>query len=78
LFISGEEAFSPLTTVPNVNNESIKESTIYWENACIDTVMHGSNDERIKLLQAEDDINDIDDGGTSNGEGEGYDCVHSF
>ena len=37
-----------------------------------------SNDERIKLLQAENDINDIGDGGTSNGKGEGYDCVHSF
>jgi hypothetical protein len=44
----------------------------------IDTVMRKSNDECIKLLQAEDDINDIGDGGTSNGEGEGYDSVHSF
>jgi hypothetical protein len=37
-----------------------------------------SNDECVKLLQAEDDINDIGDGGTSDGKGEGHDCVHSF
>ncbi len=46
---------------------------IDWENDSIDTVTHESNDECIKLL-----INDIGDGGTSNGKGEGYDCVHSF
>ncbi len=39
---------------------------------------HESNDERIKLCQAEDDINNIGDGGSSDGEGEGYDCVDSF
>ncbi len=38
----------------------------------------GSNDECIKLLQAEDDINNIGDSGSSDGKGEGYDCVHSF
>jgi hypothetical protein len=37
-----------------------------------------NNDERIKLLQREDDINNIGDGGTCDGKGEGYDCVHSF
>jgi hypothetical protein len=41
-------------------------------------VTRESNDEHIKLLQAEDDIYNIGDGGTSNGEGEGYDYVHSF
>ncbi len=78
LFISSEDAFSPLTAGPNINDESIEESTIDWENDSIDTVMHESNDECIKLLHTEDDINDIDDGGTSDGKGEGYDCVHSF
>jgi hypothetical protein len=78
LFISSEDAFSPLTPVPNINDESIEVSTIDWENDSIDTVTRESNDECVKLLQAEDDINDIGDGGTSNGKGEGYDCVHSF
>jgi hypothetical protein len=78
LFISSEDAFSPITAVPNVNDESIEESTIDWENDSIDTVTFESNDECIKLLQAEDDINNIGDGGTSDGEDEGYDCVYSF
>ena len=78
LLISGEDAFSPLTAGPNINDESIEESTIDWENDSIDTVTCESNDECMKLLQAEDDINNIGDGGTSNGKGEGYDCVHSF
>jgi hypothetical protein len=56
LFISSEGAFSPLTAVPNVNDESIEESTLDWENDSIDTVMHESNVERVKLLQAEDEI----------------------
>jgi hypothetical protein len=70
-FISGEDAFSPSTAGPNINDESIEESKIDWENDSIDTVMHESNDVHIKLLQAEDDINNIGDGGTSNGKGEG-------
>ena len=63
LFISGEDAFSPLTDGPNINDESIEESTIDWDNDSIDTVMRESNDKRIILLQAEDDINNIGDGG---------------
>jgi hypothetical protein len=78
LFVSSEDAFSPLTALPNINDESIEESTIDWENASLDTVMREGNDECITLLQAEDAINNIGDGGSSNGEGEGYDCVHSF
>jgi hypothetical protein len=78
LFISSEDALSSLTAGPNVNDESIEESTIDWENDSINTVMRESNDECVKLFQAEDDINNIGDGGTSNGKGEGYDCVHSF
>ena len=69
LFISSEDALSPLTAVPNINDESIEESTIDWENDFIDTVMCESNDECMRLLQAEDDINNIGDGGTSDGEG---------
>ncbi len=78
LFISSEDALSPLTAVPNINDESIEESTIDWKNDSIDTVTRESNDERVKLLQAEDNINDIGDGGTYDGKGEGYDCVHCF
>jgi hypothetical protein len=78
LFIASDKILSPLTAVPNINNESIEESTVDWENDSIDTVTRESNDERVKLLQAEDDINNIGDGGTSDGEGKGYDCVHSF
>jgi hypothetical protein len=78
LFVGSEDAFSPLTAVPNINDESIEESTIDWENASLDTVTHESNDERIKLLQAEDAINNIGDGVSSDGKGEGYDCVHTF
>jgi hypothetical protein len=44
-----------------------EESTIDWENDSIDTVTREANDEHIKLLQAEDEINNIGDGGTSNG-----------
>jgi hypothetical protein len=36
-----------------------------------------SNDERIKLLQDEDE-NEVGDGGDSDGEGDGYECVTSF
>jgi hypothetical protein len=78
LFISSEDALSPLTAVHTVNDESIEESTIDWKSDSIDTVTHESNDERVKSLQAVDDINDIGDGGTSDGKGEGYDCDHSF
>jgi hypothetical protein len=48
LLISDEDAFSPLTAGPNVNDESFEESTIDWENDSIDTAMHKSNDERIE------------------------------
>jgi hypothetical protein len=78
LLISSEDTFSPLTAGPNINDESIEESTIDWKNDSIETVTCESNDERIQFLQAEDDINDIGDGGSSNGKGEGSDCVHSF
>jgi hypothetical protein len=59
LFISSEDAFSPLTAVPNINDESIEENTIDWENDSIDTVMGESNDECMKLLQAEDDCGNV-------------------
>jgi hypothetical protein len=54
LLISSEDAFSPLTAGSNVNDGSIEESTIDLENDSIDTVTRKSNDECIKLLQAED------------------------
>jgi hypothetical protein len=56
----------------------LKRVQLIWENDSIDTLKRESNDERVKLLQAEDDINNIGDGGTSDGEGEGYDRQKLF
>ncbi len=61
--VPSEDALSPLTAVHNLNDESIEEGTIDWENDSIDTVTRESNDERVKLLQADYDINNIGDGG---------------
>ncbi len=61
-------------------NDSFEESTYDWENASSigeDTVARESNDERIKLLQDQDE-NEVGDGGDSDGEGDGYECVTSF
>jgi hypothetical protein len=35
------------------------------------------NDERIKLLEAEVD-EEVGDGGSSDGDGDGYECISSF
>jgi len=78
LSLEGDELFSPSTvTEPDMN--LFEESTYDWENASIgeDTVARESNDERIKLLQDEDE-NEVGDGGDSDGEGDGYECVTFF
>ena len=75
-----DDMLSPLTVTGHTSmNDSIEESTYDWENASIgdDTVARESNDERIKLLQDEDE-KDVGDGGDSDGEGDGYECVTSF
>jgi len=80
LSIEGDDLFSPLTVTGPEMNDSFEESTYDWENASSigeDTVARESNDERIKLLQDQDE-NEVGDGGDSDGEGDGYECVTSF
>jgi hypothetical protein len=79
LSLEGDDLFSPLTVTGTEMNDLFEESTYDWENASIgeDTVARESNDERIKLLQYEDE-NEVGDGGDSDGEGDGYECVTSF
>jgi hypothetical protein len=50
--------FSPLTGTGPSMNDLFEESTYDWENASIgeDTVARETNDERIKLLQDEDEV----------------------
>jgi len=62
LSLEGDDLFSPLTINGPDMNDSFEESTYDWENASIgeDTVVRESNDERIKLLQDEDE-NDVGD-----------------
>ncbi len=76
LSLEGDDLFSPLTGTGPDMNDSLEESTYEWENASIgeDTVSRETNDERIKLLQDEDE-NKVGDGGDSDGEGDGYECV---
>jgi hypothetical protein len=50
-FISGEDAFSSLSAVLNVNDESIEESTIDWENDSNDTVMREINDNALNCSE---------------------------
>jgi len=57
LSLEGDDLFSPLTVTGPDMNDLFGESTYDWENASIgeDTVARESNDERIKLLQDEDE-----------------------
>ena len=73
------DVLSPFThPLPNIGEESFEESTFDWEdNASIDTAGREKNDQRIKLLEAEDD-EEFGDGGSSDGEGDGYECMSSF
>ena len=52
--------------------------TILFLGASIDTAGQETNDEQTKLLQAEDNEHKIGNGGSSDGEGNGYECVVSF
>ena len=70
LSLEGDDLFSPLTVTGPDMNDTFEESTYDWENASIgeDTVVRESYDERIKLLQDEDE-NEVGAGGDSDGEG---------
>ncbi len=78
LSVEGDDIFSPLTETGPNTNDLFEESTYDWENASIgdDTVAPETNDERIVMLRKEDE-NEVGDGGDSDGEGDGYDCVTS-
>jgi hypothetical protein len=78
--IGDNDALSPLTPpVPNINEDLFEESTIDWgDNASIDTAWQEINDERIKLLEAEDNEQEISDGGSYDGEDDEYECAVSF
>jgi hypothetical protein len=58
LSLEGDDMFSPLTGTGPSMNDSFEESTYDWENGSIgeDTVARETNDERIKLLQDEDEV----------------------
>ncbi len=79
--VVGEATFSPMTGGVNASNSSIGPSIgmSSYDDATIgdNTVSRETNDELIRML---DDIgaNEHGDGGTSDAEGEGYECVVSF
>ncbi len=72
---------SPLTGGINANDSSIGPSIgmSSYDDATIgdNTVSRDTNDELIRILD-DNDANEIGDGGTSDAEGEGYECVISF
>ena len=57
LSLDGDDLLSPLTGTGPSMNDLFEESTYDWENASIgeDTVARETNDERIKLLQDEEE-----------------------
>ncbi len=73
--------FSPLTGGVNANDSSIGQSIgmSSYDDATIgdNTMSRDTNDELIQMLD-EYDANEIGYGGTSDAEGEGYECVVSF
>ncbi len=73
--------FSPLTGGVNANNSSIRPSISMssYDDATIgdNTMSQGTNDELIQMLD-DLDANKTGDSGTSDAEGEGYTCTHSF
>ncbi len=73
--IVGGVLCSPLTGI-NVNDRSIGPSIGSFHDATIgdNTVAQDTNDELILMLD-DNDANEIGDGGTSDAEGDGYECV---
>ena len=79
--VVGDKTLSPLTGEPNANESSLGQSTDTQSNddATIgeNTVTQDLNDEMIRVLD-NNDANDVGDGGSSDGEGEGYECIVAF
>ncbi len=79
--VVGDTTFSPLTGGLNANKSSTGPSISmnYYDDATIgdNTVARETNDELIRMLN-DDNANEVGDGGTSDAEGEGYECVISF
>ncbi len=79
--VVGDTTFSPLTGGLNANEISLGHSigTDSYDDATIgeNTVARETNDEIIKALD-ENDANEVGDGGTSDAEGDGYECVVCF
>jgi hypothetical protein len=79
--VVGKATFSPLTGGVNANTSSPGPSIGMksYDDVTIrdNTMSRDTNDELIRML---DDINanEHGDGGTSDAEGEGYECVSSF
>ncbi len=73
--VVGETTLSPLTGGPNANESPLGQSTDSQSNddATIgeNTVARDLNDEMIRVLDC-NDANEVGDGGSSDGEGEGY------
>jgi hypothetical protein len=81
LVVGGEATFSPLTEGVNDNDSSLGPSIgmSSYDDATIgdNTMSRETNDELIQMLD-DIDANEHGDGGTSDAEGEGYECVISF
>ncbi len=79
--VEGGATFSPLTGGLNANDSSIGPSIgmSSYDDATIghNKVSRETNDELIQMLN-ECDANELGDGGTTDAEGEGYECVVSF
>jgi hypothetical protein len=79
--VVGDTTFSPLTGGVNANDSSLGPSIgmSSYDDATIgdNTVSRETNDELIRMLN-DIDANELGDGGTSDAEGEGYECVTSF
>ncbi len=79
--IVGDTTFSPLTGGLNANKSSTGPSigVNSYDDATIgdNTVAQETNDELIRMLN-DDNANEVGDSGTSDAEGEGYECVVSF
>ena len=79
--VVGDTTLSPLTGGLNANESSLGQSTDTQSNddATIgeNTIARESNDEMIRVLD-KNDANDVGDGGTSDGEGKGYECIVAF
>ncbi len=79
--VVGETLFSPLTGGVNANDSSLGSSigmSSYDDATIGDNILSQEiNDELIQMLN-DINANEHGDGGTSDAEGEGYECVVSF